>query len=300
MPRSITPKRYPALPLLRRLSGLCGLQVAQFAAASDLPASVLRAPYASLSAAQVGQAWRTAAHLTGGQVDEDLLRQDLRSHFSAVTLAFMASATVAEGLNRAARLFPLSRPYALQVSEDDALHITIVGEECPPLAAEVELAQLLELASIGAGRRLEEVTIEAQSVRLTSEDAHRQLVTPFQEHWAGFDQLGPAATDLTSVSAEAEMALMALLPAGRVTAEAVSAKIATSKRSLQRRLGEEGTSFQMLLATTRKRLALHYLQKSDLRIEEIAEVLSFRDTNSFYRAFQSWTGQTPRAIRSRI
>ncbi|WP_354338449.1 AraC family transcriptional regulator [Pseudomonas kilonensis] len=52
---------------------------------------------------------------------------------------------------------------------------------------------------------------------------------------------------------------------------------------------------------THESLARHYLGETTLSGAEIAFLLGFEDPNSFYRAFQDWTGQTlglaRRAIR---
>jgi len=70
-----------------------------------------------------------------------------------------------------------------------------------------------------------------------------------------------------------------------------------SKRTLQRRLEAEGASFRALLNASRENLARHYLRNTTLSGGEIAFLLGFEDPNSFYRAFQGWTGQTPEGVR---
>lgn len=71
----------------------------------------------------------------------------------------------------------------------------------------------------------------------------------------------------------------------------------SAPRTLQRQLKAEGTSFQAVLAYTRESLARHYLRAGDVRTSEIAYLLGYEDTNSFYRAFKTWTGSTPEVIR---
>jgi AraC-like DNA-binding protein len=70
-----------------------------------------------------------------------------------------------------------------------------------------------------------------------------------------------------------------------------------SKRSLQRRLKDEGLTFQAILDDTRADLAMTYLRDQNLSAEEISYLLAYRDPNSFYRAFQDWTGMTPAQAR---
>ena len=88
--------------------------------------------------------------------------------------------------------------------------------------------------------------------------------------------------------------------AGIVIQGEMAAALHCSPRSLQRKLREEGTSFQVLLDETRSDLSHHYLKKPELSVVEISYLLGFRDPGSFYRAFQGWTGQTPADVRSRL
>jgi AraC-like DNA-binding protein len=79
---------------------------------------------------------------------------------------------------------------------------------------------------------------------------------------------------------------------------AVSSRLAVSTRTLQRRLNAENTSFQLLLNRTREQLARHYLKGSTMSGAEISFLLGFEDPNSFFRAFHSWTGETPEQART--
>ena len=78
-----------------------------------------------------------------------------------------------------------------------------------------------------------------------------------------------------------------------LTLEEAAGHLLMSPRSLQRRLKEEGVSFQKLLELARKELAVMEVKKGKLTIKEIAGHCGFRDTNSFFRAFKKWTGKTP-------
>jgi AraC-like DNA-binding protein len=79
--------------------------------------------------------------------------------------------------------------------------------------------------------------------------------------------------------------------------EAIAERLALSKRTLQRRLEDEGTSYQVVLRDTRAALALHYLERTRIPAAEISFLLGFEEPNSFFRAFSEWTGQTPEAVR---
>ena len=93
-------------------------------------------------------------------------------------------------------------------------------------------------------------------------------------------------------------ALVDGLPGGQVTADQIARHLAMSKRSLQRRLNEEGVSFKDVLEDTRRALSLNYLLNTDMSMQEIAYLLGFRDPSSFFRAFRGWTGKTPQSLRN--
>lgn len=92
--------------------------------------------------------------------------------------------------------------------------------------------------------------------------------------------------------------LFEMLPSGLCSSEDVAKKLAVSKRSLQRYLSEENTTFQQELSKTRERLAKHYLKDPSLSNAQISFLLGFSDPNSFVRAFHAWTGETPGKMRS--
>jgi AraC-like DNA-binding protein len=92
-------------------------------------------------------------------------------------------------------------------------------------------------------------------------------------------------------------ALHEALPSGLVAMESIARKLALSKRTLQRRIEAEGTSYQKILQETREALARHYLEKTALPVAEISLLLGFDEPNSFYRAFRQWTSTTPESVR---
>ncbi len=77
----------------------------------------------------------------------------------------------------------------------------------------------------------------------------------------------------------------------------VAAELAMSTRTLHRQLRAQGASYQEILNSTREQLARHYLRNPSLSAAEIAFLLGYEETSSFYRAFQSWTGETPEQVR---
>ena len=139
-------------------------------------------------------------------------------------------------------------------------------------------------------------------VVFSAEDARRPFLTANHGMWSFFEPgLRQRLADLDRHATTADRvrsALLEALPAGELSMQAVCRKLGVSSRTLQRRLQEEGTSFQQTLDKMRNSLAHHYLQNSVMSGAEIAFLLGFEDPNSFIRAFQGWTGSTPNAVRS--
>ena len=72
-----------------------------------------------------------------------------------------------------------------------------------------------------------------------------------------------------------------------------------SARTLQRRLADDGASFQQLVQEARRELARHYLLHSSLELNETAYLLGYEDAHSFFRAFHGWEGSPPGEWRAR-
>jgi AraC-like DNA-binding protein len=71
-----------------------------------------------------------------------------------------------------------------------------------------------------------------------------------------------------------------------------------SPRTYRRRLEQEGTAYQQLLDRVRAEHATRYLKNSRLPLSTIAYLVGFNDASNFRRAYQKWTGRTPREVRS--
>ena len=84
------------------------------------------------------------------------------------------------------------------------------------------------------------------------------------------------------------------------TLEKVAGALGSSARSLQRRLAQDGTSFQVVRDEVRRTMATRLLYGADLAIQEIAYLLGYSDPSAFHRAFRRWEGIGPRSFRDAL
>jgi AraC-like DNA-binding protein len=95
-----------------------------------------------------------------------------------------------------------------------------------------------------------------------------------------------------------ENAISSLLPHGRVLVEDVARSLGMSKRTLARRLSDEGLNFTDILQQLRRDLAVRYLDDRKLHVSKIAWLLGFHEVSAFTHACKRWTGKTPREMRT--
>ncbi|MDM0011728.1 AraC family transcriptional regulator [Variovorax sp. J22P168] len=82
-------------------------------------------------------------------------------------------------------------------------------------------------------------------------------------------------------------------------AEQMAEQLHLSTRTLHRRLVDAGTSYQQIIDGLRERLAIEFLERTDLSVQEIAERSGYSDVSNFRKAFRKWTGLTPAHFRDR-
>lgn len=87
------------------------------------------------------------------------------------------------------------------------------------------------------------------------------------------------------------------LQSGNFTSEVVAGALHMSTRSLQRKLTAEDTTFRKLVEAVRQELVESYLADGSFTLLEISYLLGFSDQPAFSRAFERWTGLTPKEFR---
>ena len=93
--------------------------------------------------------------------------------------------------------------------------------------------------------------------------------------------------------------LTELMAAGEANADAACRALQLSRRTLQRRLRAEKTSFQKVLKEVRAVLAVKYLSDMRLKALEVAMLLGYSSISSFTTAFKSWYDMPPAAYREK-
>lgn len=90
--------------------------------------------------------------------------------------------------------------------------------------------------------------------------------------------------------------LRAREPVGDV--DAIAAALHVSVRTLQRRLGAEGTSFRDVVEGARRDLAIELLE-GGAPVATVARAVGFSETSALVRAYRRWTGERPSLRRPR-
>lgn len=236
-----------------------------------------------------------------------------------------------DGLHRLARFKQLCTPERLQVCEDgrtctvtiDWLH---TPELPPALLVDAAFATFVELGRRGARTQITPLQVEL----VRPDDGSRALAEFFGcsvRFGAGRNALILDAADLdrpfpgynpqmlemlnpglvaalaeastpASISHQVKITLKRFLASGRPEMVEVARELGMSERTLQRRITEAGTSFRQLMLETRQEVVRHLLTEPSIEIDEIACLVGYEDTNSFYRAFRSWEGTTPARWRA--
>ena len=260
-----------------------------------------------------------------------LVMKPTPQQFDVASAAALHSVNLGDALARLARYKRLTCPEEVNVELDgDEARVQMIwlsaGAPVPTFLVDATFAALHRLASFGTGRPVTplrlEVTRSQDRDRLLARHfqcdvrplAPRDLLVfrradldvPFRTHNPGLLELMipgleaalRARVRSTSVADHVRSALLRQMHGRRPSIDEVARELCVSNRTLQRRLGDEGTSYQRLLDEVRKDVARRLLVETELDDGEIAFVLGFEELNSFTRAFHSWEGTTPKRWRS--
>jgi AraC-like DNA-binding protein len=102
------------------------------------------------------------------------------------------------------------------------------------------------------------------------------------------------------IAGELKRKLADLMARGEANADAACRALKLSRRTLQRRLKAEKTSFQKVLQEVRAVLAVNYLSDERLKSLEIAMLLGYSNISTFTTAFKSWYDMPPAEYRHKF
>ncbi len=102
-----------------------------------------------------------------------------------------------------------------------------------------------------------------------------------------------------NIAEQLKRGLVELMAAGEANADAACRALRLSRRTLQRRLRAEKTSFQKVLHEVRALLAVNYLSDERLKALEVAMLLGYSSISSFTTAFKSWYNMPPVEYRQK-
>ncbi len=308
-----------------------GLPPAALLRQARLPATFHLGAQAFVTTAQYFALMQAMTDLSG---DPALGIRMVRSVDTAVhppsSLAAFYARDYRDGLTRLARFKRLCTPEQLQVIEVGG-DCTISTEWSfataaePSISVDITFAMLVEL-----GRRATGHTILPRRLDLTRQgpidaihaeyfgcpirtEAPRNLLVlavadlnrPFPGHNPEMLEmltpaLGAALGELEAQSSIAEQVKIVMkrsLASGQPGLSDVAKQLGMSDRTLQRRITEEGSTFRDLLSAARRDLGRHLLTDPATGIDEVACLLGYQDTTSFYRAFREWEGMPPNRWR---
>ena len=296
-----------------------------------LPGDLFSRKDATLSPAGYFNLWRGLEQVVG--VDElplKLVQAISVEAFDPALFACLCSPDLNTALQRLAQYKRLVGPLSMDVditSKGTKVTLACYGntEPIPRSLSTSELVFFTQLARLATRERIEPLSAstpdlpgngflyeaffgcplkrsEKIQIRFSAQDAVRPFLTENLAMWESFE---PSLRNRLSALDEhahttdrVRSVLLEMLPAGVSSVEAVAQRLAMSKRSLQRHLGDEAVSFQDVLNRVRQELAQHYLTNSSISPGEISWLLGFQESNSFIRAFRGWTGKTPGAYRT--
>ncbi|PSF13013.1 AraC family transcriptional regulator [Marinobacter shengliensis] len=104
-------------------------------------------------------------------------------------------------------------------------------------------------------------------------------------------------TDLTS---RVKQGIQKQLATGVTRQDMIAEDLGMTSRTLQRKLSQEGVSYQKLLDDVRQQMAEDYLRNTEMSIPDIALRLGYSETTSFHRKFKAAAGKTPGDYRKSL
>ncbi len=142
------------------------------------------------------------------------------------------------------------------------------------------------------GRPVARVTSRRQALNLPCKAPDPTLLAYLEE--LAENKLNPLEGRVERTSDAVRRVLWSMLPGGRPDLWRTAAELDVSVRTLQRRLGEEGSSFSKVLDELRRDLSNELLADRSLSVAEVAFMLGYSEPSAFQRAYRRWWGVSVR------
>jgi AraC-like DNA-binding protein len=180
---------------------------------------------------------------------------------------------------------------------------SLVGRQCSPLSIElrrprpsvIDDYERLWRAPLRFGAEQNRMIFDAESIEQPLETGNPELARQSDAISSRY----LARIERNNIAARVREVLTLRLEGGEPSQECVAETLNMSARTLQRKLGDNGTTFKEILDETRHGMALAYLSSAQRSVNDVTYLLGFSCTSSFTRAFRRWTGLSPSDWRAR-
>jgi AraC-like DNA-binding protein len=294
---------------------------------AGLPQGYVNQPRVLLKTDELFALWRAMGEVSMNPAIGLLLGTENKTErLNPVSLAALSTESFGAAVGQMARYKQLTCPEEIRQEKDDEewsiqFRWLLAEEVEPTVLIECCFAWVLSIARLGTGTRLSPLRLEfvqprphvktierhfgchvvcgapKNAIVFRPADAQRPFVTRNAELLAmlapQFEEELKRENGEENFLERVRIAIQQKLTGRRPTIEDIADALHVSSRTLQRRLQEEGSSFQRLLDEARHQLARHYLNNSVLELNEAAYLLGYEDGNSFVRAFRTWEGVPP-------
>lgn len=180
-----------------------------------------------------------------------------------------------------------------RVNYGDTLHLVVVNLRRPKPDDTKPYRDFFE-CEIRFGANEDSLVLSSRSVDMPLPSGNHDLAVTFDAILAG--QM--AALGEGDIATRCKQYLLNQLTSGEPSEQALADAVGMSLRTLQRKLGDLGTTYKRLLDETRYDLALQYLDDPQRSITEITFLLGFSEQSAFTRAFNRWSGKSPSIYRT--
>ena len=294
---------------------------------AGLPQGYIDQPRVLLNTKELFALWRAVGEVSVNPAIGLMLGTETKTErFQPVSLAALSTENFGAAINQMARYKQLTCPEEI-VQENDGEQWSIqfrwllADDVEPAILNECCFAWVLSIARCGTGTRLAPLRVEFLQTRPHIKTIERHFGCPVvcgAPHNALVFRAADAQRPFVTRNAEllgmlapqfeeelkrengdenflerVRVVIQQKLTGQRPTIEDIADALHVSPRTLQRRLQDEGSSFQRVLEEARHQLARHYLNNSVLELNEAAYLLGYNDANSFVRAFRTWEGVPP-------